>query len=239
MLLAPYAFPAEYMKPDSEDLSQDIERQIDIAVRNLTLSKRRFAKSKESIRLMHQACLLIWSAFETLCKEVFILSLNERPQLFQNIQKDPELKEYFTVSQSAWLPLLESHGFDLNGKLGTIVASSKDFSSPQLLRNIFCKLYVGLPGEPVPELLEYFRSDELWKLGQRRHLIAHRCGVVDKEYLKKTSDTLQEVSTLLQLRGRDVAQGMAVVAQCATAIYYWAQFCWVTSEQLGDSENPS
>jgi len=63
-------------------MAERIKLNIDIVVRGLKIGKRRFINTEESIRLMHQAILLIWSAFETYCKEVFILSLNERPQLY-------------------------------------------------------------------------------------------------------------------------------------------------------------
>jgi hypothetical protein len=230
LLLAPYALTEKHLDSNLEGIPENErnELHLDTVVRCLHIGQRRFVNRKESIRLMHQACLLIWGAFEIYCKEVFILSLNERPQLFQNIQKDPELKDYFSVSQGAWPSLLDSCGYDLNGKLGIIVAGNKEFSSPHLLRNLFVKLYVGLPGHP--ELLKYFQSNDLWQLGQRRNLIAHRCGVVDAEYIKKANDLHQELGSLLQLKGRDVAAGMAIVAQCAIAIYDWARHCWTKPE---------
>lgn len=231
LLVGPYALTSKHRPDNFQELpmAEQIELSMDIALRGLEIGKRRIINTEESIRLMHQAILLIWSAFESYCKEVFILSLNERSQLYLTLLAHSELKDYFAVSQSAWLTLLEAHSFNLNGKLGTIVGSSRDFSSPQLLRNLFSKLYLGLPGEQKEleaALHKFVHDDELWKLGLRRHLIAHRCGIIDKEYLNKSGDQSQTQGTLLKLRGRDIAQGMGIVAQCAICIYGLARYCW-------------
>lgn len=86
-----------------------------------------FSNRRELNRLMHQACLLAWSAFETYCKEVFVAAVNQRPALYSALLKVQPLKERFAVSTSGWPGLLEAHGYDLNGKLGTIIGTDKDF----------------------------------------------------------------------------------------------------------------
>lgn len=209
--------------------SDDIESLVAFATKVLKGSKGPLIRHNQTMRLMHQACLLIWGALEIYCKEVFIYSLNERPELYLNLQKNESLKSRFSISQSSWMTILESHGFNLNGKLGTIVAADKDFSSPQLLQSLFTPLYAGFNASP--ELLAYFQSKELWKLGQRRHLIAHKCALVDNEYISKTGDSSQEIGNVLHLKGRDVAEGMAIAAQCAIGLYGWARFCWTDQEE--------
>jgi hypothetical protein len=185
-------------------------------------------KGLELQRLMHQACLLIWSAVETYSKQVFVDSLNEKPSLLSAIYKSPQLKERFAISNSSWPALLEAHGYNFQGKLGTIIAGDRDFSSPQLLRDLFPVMFAGISNFGFPP--EIFQSDALWILGQRRHLIAHRCGIVDQDYLDKTKDTTQKLGALLQLRGKDVAESMAAAAGYAICLYGNARYCWPRPE---------
>jgi len=222
MALAPHVLRGtpihdEARKPRGDDAAQQA-----LAVRFFThaLNATDFHTKPEAMRLMHQALLLTWSALEIYCKEIFIYSLNARPSLFSNIQRVQTLKQRFSISQDRWLPLLEQHGYNFNGCLGDILAGDRDFSSPQFLRELFGALYKGEPAENETgaELLESFQEDAFWKLGQRRHLIAHKCGVVDEEYIRKTDDPGQTVGQLLKLRGRDVGEAMSVATRCAMAL---------------------
>lgn len=235
MLLAPYMLRGTSLHEEARKALGNNSAVDAIAETVLTQTLRsvRFHTKPEAQRLMHQALLLIWSALELYCKELFILSLNVRPGLFSNVQAVPALKQRFAISQDRWLPLLEQHDYDFNGCLGNIVAGDRDFSSPQLLRDLFGALYRGVStrnGEGA-ELLDCFQDEAFWRLGQRRHLIAHKCAIVDEEYISKTEDSTQTVGQLLKLRGRDVGEAMSVSARCAVALIFWASRCMPDAEQ--------
>ncbi|MBA3772379.1 MAG: hypothetical protein H0X13_07830 [Ramlibacter sp.] len=213
------------MTPEQEALA------IDVMAKALVTSKEHFSRRPELQRLMHQACLLTWAAFETYCKSVFIAAVNQKPSLYTVILKSQVLKERFGLQQGSWPGILEAHSYDLNGKLGTILGADKDFSSPQLLMDLFPCLFEVLPGVHS-KFMAPFDSKEFWRLGQRRHLIAHRCGIVDEEYLRRTSDETQSLGAALKLRGRDVGDGLGIAARLAIGLYARARFCWYTQEQI-------
>lgn len=201
------------------------ERAAELVALTLSASKDPLLRHKNHLqRIMHQACILIWSALETFSKEVFIAALNQKPSLYTAISKNQELKERFSIANNSWSNILQSHEFTLQGKLGTIVAANRDFSSPQVLTTIFPIMFAELGG------MGFLNSDEynkvLWKLGQQRHLIAHRCSVVDQDYLDKTKDKEQKAGELLRLRGHDLARAMSAAAQFAVMLYANARHCW-------------
>jgi len=218
--------PDGMLDMDASELSDDQHlKMIEFVTSALNGSQDHLMKKKTELqRLLHQACLLIWGAIETYSKQVFTAALNERPSLFTAISKSADLKERFSIGNGAWFNLLQNHDFDLKGKLGTIIAANRDFSSPQLLRDLFPVMFadVGKLGFPIPEE----GRDTLWKLGQRRHLIAHRCSIVDQDYLDKTNDEQQELGKLLYLRGRDVGKAMGAAASFAILVYGNARYCW-------------
>jgi hypothetical protein len=210
---------------DSVEDAVEEQLTIDLVTVALKASRGPLLRNKAQLqRLLHQACILIWNALETFSKQVFIAALNQKPSLYNAICKNPEMRERLSIANSNWANLLQSHDFDLTGKLGTIIAANRDFSSPQLLRTIFPVMLaeVGTIG--------FGKSDEddktLWTLGQRRHLIAHRCGVVDQDYLNKTHDDTQQFGMLLNLRGRDLGSAMGAAARFAILLYGNARYCW-------------
>ena len=181
-------------------------------------------KKSELKLLMYQACILIWSALENFCKDVFIKTLNQRPELYKRLQGNPNIRDRLSIPQSSWQKLLEEHDYNLNGKLGYIVANNKDFSSPKLLREVFHCIFESFPEDKV--LIDYFKNDALWLLGHRRHLIVHKCGIVDKDYLNKTNDNQQRIDNSLVLRTLDIEQSMGIVRQCGIGLYANARHCW-------------
>lgn len=219
---------------DLEQLSPEARKQyVDYMIEFVKLSLHEFDnvlsdKKNELKFLMYQACILIWSALENFCKDTFILALNQRPQLYFKLQNNSFLKDRLSISQVSWQKLLEEHDFDLNGKLGYILANNKDFSSPKLLQEIFHCIFEGFPEDP--NSLDYFKDEKLWVLGQRRNLIAHRCGIVDEEYLNKTNDSQQKLGEPLLLKTYDIEHSMGIARQCAIVLYGNARHCWPRPE---------
>lgn len=202
---------------DPSDFLSDRERMLGLVSETLRGSSKHLKPSPHLQRLMHQACLLVWSAIEIFSKEIFIYALNDNPSLYNKITKSPYLKDRFAVGNARWAELLEQHDYNLVGKLGTVVAADKDFSSPKLIRELFPIIF------DEPNLIGFpegiFNSEALMKLGQRRHLIAHKCGIVDDDYLKKSGDTTQKIGQMLNLRGRDIAEALAATASFAILVY--------------------
>jgi hypothetical protein len=238
-LLLPFVLKGTEVEKRLDQLDLTSEEKIDAALEEPGLVVEVYAAAMRSTsnhlrkqplaltRVMHQGSLLAWAAFETFCKEVFIAVLNRRPSLYGKLLRNQALKERFAISSSGWPHLLEQNGYDLNGKLGTIVGSDRDFSSPQLLKELFPLLLEDLPG---PAGFEDAMADErLWVLGNRRHLIAHRCGVVDVDYMRKCHDDRQTAGQLLVLRGRDLAESLVAVARASSFVYGKARHCWDSS----------
>lgn len=85
-------------------------------------------------------------------------------------------------------------------------------------------LFSRVGGIGFPE--DVLNKRALWLLGQRRHLVAHRCGIVDREYLDKAKDDRQEEGHPLKLRGRDIAESLGAAASYAILLYGNARYCW-------------
>ena len=166
-------------------------------------------------RMKQQAVILLWSAYETFSRDIFIAVLNGQPKLYNKLIKS-SLKDKFNSSQIFSFSGLEKYDFTLEGKLGIAIADGKDFSSPGLLRSLFTLLLPS--GEFMQQMSIALESQDLWRLGHRRHLIAHRSGVIDENYLRQTGDNGQATGTQLIVQGWEIDKAMLEVANAAMLI---------------------
>ncbi len=166
-------------------------------------------------RVKQQALVLLWGAYETFARDVFVLTLNEAPTLFARLLKTP-LKDRFQSQQVFSLSGLERYDFSLKGRLGEAVADGKDFSSPALLRVLFEHLFAGEQQQDL--VVRHCHSPALWLLGHRRHVIAHRAGRVDQEYVDSTGDTAQRIGASLVVRPGEVERAIHAIAAAAISV---------------------
>jgi hypothetical protein len=161
--------------------------------------------------LLQQGLVLVWSAFEVLCRDVFETLLNGDPEKVRVLTRDPTTRRRFEAER---LPLgtLIQHGFNLSARLGTVLVGQQDFSDLPTIKAVYGALYPG-----SSELSEALASRDLWTLYQRRHLVVHRGGVVDKAYLNASGETYT-IGTRLIVTPLDFERAVSVVVSAGTAL---------------------
>jgi len=132
--------------------------------------------------LIRQGIVLAWSTFESFFRDHFSHYVNKNPEASKEIFNNPKLKNRCNVKVMS-LDVLSEYDFDVSGAMGTILSSYFDFSNLDTIREICKTLFPD-----NEKLIREIEKDEFWLLNQRRHLIVHRSGIVNKQYLKRTSD---------------------------------------------------
>jgi hypothetical protein len=79
---------------------------------------------------------------------------------------------------------LAAKSFDLSNQMGTLLFEERDLSSLFAIRTACEAIFDD------STLRTMLSADSLWLLNQKRHLIAHRRGVVDDEYIRNTGSSL-------------------------------------------------
>lgn len=104
------------------------------------------------------------------------------------------------VGRQVSVGLLARHGFDLRTKLGTVLAPKFDFTSVSGIRIAYATVFgkESTVGESLGE-------PALARLEATRHLVVHRAGIVDDEYIRRTLDAMR-IGEPLQLTGTQVSQ---------------------------------
>ena len=234
---------AKKSESDSELTSQDEEEASKIARRrfaeeltspdnlhNLALHAYQYLSAgleddefnSASIELLRQGAVLAWGAIEVLARDLFVAHVNDHPEYFGQLAAHPSTKSRFNLK--AIDPSdLAAHNFNLSRSMGSFLLQATDFSELAVIKDTYSVLF---PSDN--SLRAALNETTLWMLYQRRHLIVHKRGVVDRQYCEKTGETLAIGSSLFVspkdigdyiLISRDLGQSFfaAVGPQSSTA----------------------
>lgn len=147
--------------------------------------------ARDSFRvLMFSAISSSWTSFEFLAKDIWISALNNHPiplgqqaigELSSDISKEGISRKHIEVGLAA------RYGFDLRGRLGTILSEKYDFTGV----NGIAKAYKDAFG-PEQALIELFAELGLKHLEATRHAIVHNAGRVDERYRFVTGSSIAD-----------------------------------------------
>lgn len=136
-----------------------------------------------SHELLLQGTVSLWSAFEMLVRDELILLLDSRPDLAPKLLNDPSGRKRFEMPRLS-VEDLASRGFNVSGSMGQLLLADKELSPLPTIKAA-CEALID-----SAELREKLGNPTLWNLNQDRHLIAHRRGIVDSEYIRNTGSPL-------------------------------------------------
>lgn len=179
---------------------------------NFLLGGIKETNSKIAINeLLRQAMVMTWGAFEVLSRDVFVAYLNSNPSEVQKLTADPDTRKVFQA-KSVDLDVLSSFGYDISKNMGDVFANVYDLSSLGAIKQTFVILF------PLNKVLhDRLRDQELWILHQRRHLIVHRRGIVDKRYLDMTGEKLK-IGEQLTPKPSEIQEYIALVGESGAAL---------------------
>jgi hypothetical protein len=166
--------------------------------------------------LLLQGVVLVWGAFEVLVRDVFEAIVNARPALGRALLESVDGKRLFQV-KAIDLETLARYSFDLSKCMGSVLSEFRDLSDLTAIRGVLGSL---LPHAEVLRTL--LGSKDLWVLSQRRHLIVHNRGVVDRQYIEQTGAT-EEVGKRLHLVPADIELYVGLVRDVGFALLAAAQ----------------
>lgn len=179
-------------------------------VRDLNNHLRSTVVSSAAYELLAQTVVSTWSIFEVFCTDFIIAFVNHNPTRTRDVIERSDLKAYFG-KPSLDIALIGEHGFDLSFSMGTLLFHNKRLDNLTVIKSVLKALFDD--GAVFSAL-----GDEMWLLNQRRHLIVHKRGIVDKEYLSRTSDTVP-LGQQLRINAEDAISYIQVVERAIIAIY--------------------
>jgi hypothetical protein len=163
-----------------------------------------------SAELLVQALISTWAIFEVFTSSFLITILNNNPGQAAQVCAGVEYKRHFG-KPLVDLDAISLHGFDLSKSMGTILFGQRRLDGLNAVKDM---LGAALPFESVRSALN---SKTLWILNQRRHLLVHKRGLIDAEYVRNTGDELP-IGSRLRIRSTDVEGYLTAVRDTILAI---------------------
>ncbi len=126
-----------------------------------------------------------WAIYESTCKDIWRILVNENPQLFvhsvlEYIRNNQNAQDSLT-SKSISIGFLAKYNFDISKNLGDILVSKFDFSGNSGIFKAFSKLLIKNKINS-----NFLVNNNLSELEIARHVIVHRAGIIDEEYINRT-----------------------------------------------------
>lgn len=195
---------AEFLhSPEGSDFMRDA------VLYELNRSLNSTAVSYAAQEMLNQALISAWGVFEHFASRFIIERVNDLPTLAKAVLSSPELKAYFGKPLLD-LEALDEHGFDLTRSMGSMIFRGKRLDNLGIVRSIMA---IVLDDAEVREAL----GPGLWMLNQRRHLLTHKRGLVDREYLARTGDSL-EIGQRLAVTSEDLEGYLLAVQRAIIAV---------------------
>lgn len=151
-------------------------------VHSLSQTLNDLEMERAALELLRQTAVMVWGALEVVITDTIVEVLNRRPSLVSEALTSETFKR-LGLSKAIPIEILPGFNFNLSASMGTIMFGERRLDSLPAIIAVCDDLYKN------SELSSKLKDTNLWVLGQRRHLIVHRRGIVDAQYLAKTPDT--------------------------------------------------
>ena len=138
--------------------------------------------TKEAIEVIRAVTIvLLWTAFEALSRDLWVLLVNTKPNRAQKIMLAVSQEGDGISRKAIEVSLLLEHELDLRGKLGDLLADKFHFSSVSGIRKAF------LAADLRQFDADALDSPNLKKLELVRHLLVHRGGIADSKFVRMSN----------------------------------------------------
>lgn len=189
---------------------QEFANEIFIDLSNILLSlvKENQTLSKE---LLSQGYLQAWSIFEVFLRDFIELYLNNNPEKCNSVLQNDALKRRNDLRKIPY-DFIESNMFDIKNKIGTLIVNTYDCSDLIVIKEIIKSIAYK------EELNLALDGNELWKFFQTRHLLIHKKGIIDSNFLRKTNCT-NKIGTAISITPKDFENAIEMINKIVFMVF--------------------
>ena len=146
-----------------------------------------------------------WTNFETLSKDIWIHLLNSYPHKFVqgaiNHSANNEIEGIKNKNIS--ISLLRKYNFTIENHLGEILEKKFDFTSVRGIKKSFTTIL-----DTNKYDMSFLDDPLLSQLEITRHLVVHKAGITDREYLKRSIYKNEKNNSILNLSAKRTSRQM-------------------------------
>ena len=165
--------------------------------------------SRSGNELLAETLVMLWGALETFLLALSRIHVNKRPEVAVWLLTSEQTKKHFPAKGIA-IETLSDFGFRVDGAMGDLLFREGMLDSLPVVRDIFAVMF-----REYPHTQRCLANEKLWTIWQQRHLVVHKRGVVDSQYISKTGHK-QAVGTRLEITGENVDEAVCILVNAAT-----------------------
>ncbi|HEX2912426.1 MAG TPA: hypothetical protein VH186_16580 [Chloroflexia bacterium] len=144
---------------------------------------------------LYAALLQSWTAFESLANDMWVGVLNAYPgNLAQRALADKANKEQQAIEglsqKQINIDMLARYGYDLRSVMGTLLKDKFDLTGVNGLKKAYLTVFVNRDNDLKAKITEILGDKDLYNLEQMRHVLTHRGGLVDENYISNVKSPL-------------------------------------------------
>lgn len=201
-------FFEEELKKANENIVEDAQKE----------SNNLYDKSEEIRNCFNNiglnAVVNSWTLFEAYMKDIWIKTLNNKPELLNNkIINAKSDSENGANSKTIPLNLLSKYNYDVSNHLGEILSNKYDFTGVEGIK----KAYKDLFDLNESEIL-FLDKIKLIQLEICRHIIVHNAGIIDSRYLARSKRPNETINENLKLDIIEISEMINYSIECVKSI---------------------
>src|SRR5262249_22398076 len=158
---------------EDQELQDAASGFLTTVLHELRMSIKGAQVSIAAAELLRQGVILTWSSLEVFVRDFFVVTVNSRTELAVRLVEANETRKLFEMKNVPFT-VLASYEFNVQSRLGELLAAQYDLDSIPAMKAVFNVLY---PTNLA--LRDALDNRALWTLAQRRNLIVHRRSIVD------------------------------------------------------------
>lgn len=159
-------------------------RSIEQASKELKKITNKYPFLEESINdISLNSIVNSWTLFESIMKDLWIQTLNSKPNLLVNnvLESNSNNDIDGIEGKNISINLLFKYNLNITNHLGDLLCKKYDFTGVSGIEKSFNDLFKKQKND-----LSFLKNNYLLQLEISRHLIVHKGGIIDDDYLKRT-----------------------------------------------------
>ena len=195
------------------------DESLDLSSEHIKLILERNSKTRETYQqLAMNSIINSWTIFEAISMDTWKYILNNYPQKFlHNVLKSTNGRngsfEGVNGKQIS-IGVLGKYNFDVSNHLGDLLAPKYDFTSVTGIKIAFQDLL-----KLNKEDLKFLENKKISQLEITRHLMVHNSGIIDEDYLRRSSRQNENLKEKLHLPPEEINEMINSSILCMKEIF--------------------
>ena len=189
----------DLIKTSQEKVIENASEEIKLLVAKVPILQESYTN------LGLNALVNCWTLFEAISKDIWVYCLNNfsKEFLFNLLKNGKDFDQDIggITGKNISIGLLAKYNFDISKNIGDLLVSKYDFTTVRGIKKSYKDLF-----ELKDADISTLENKNLTQLEITRHLFVHNAGVIDMDYLKRSTKQNETLNTKVQITSTEAGE---------------------------------